>query len=40
MFKREGGSVLCKVTPPPLRRDKAICVKWQQEEDGRRVMKC
>lgn len=34
VFKREGGSVRCEVTPPPLHRDKAICVKWQQEEDG------
>lgn len=24
----------CEVTPPRLHRDKAICVKWQKEEDG------
>lgn len=36
VFKREGGSVRCEVIPPPppLHRDKAICVKWQHEEDG------
>lgn len=34
MFKRVGVWDLRDATPPPLHRDKAICVKWRREEDG------